>query len=255
MRLPLYAWVLAGVAALLAVGFFALQRDNSALQERTAALARQNTDLRHEADRATERASLIERRAAELDSQLAATKMRKTTNDTEGVQLARDLHDAQVQLAEHVQHEVMLAAEIAALRQKIVSAGLPLPTDSVLTNSATDAAAQIDAANKRLAQLQQQLDDALARLQEAKTAVVLAAKAEPPPHTVVRVGPKDSFVIIDYGTDHGANNGRLIMLRRGTTVIAYVRISDARPAFSIAQVLPDSLKGQLQPGDLVVLAP
>ena len=255
MRLPLYAWVLAGVAALLAVGFFVLQRDNSALQERTAALARQNVDLRHEADRANERTSLIERRAAELDSQLAASKTRKTAQDTQGVQLSRELHDTKSQLTERDQREAALAGEIAALRQKIASAGLPVPTGSSLASSASDAATEIEAANRRIAQLQQQLTEVLSRALDTGTPEAPAPKAEPPPHTVLRVGPKDSFVIIDYGTDHGANNGRLIMLRRGTIIIAYVRISDARPAFSIAQVLPESLKGQLQPGDLVVLAP
>ena len=60
------------------------------------------------------------------------------------------------------------------------------------------------------------------------------------PHTVERV------------TRYGAWPNDIIHLRRGTSGLAQVQISDARPRFSLAQVLPATLKGQLQTGDLVV---
>ena len=47
----------------------------------------------------------------------------------------------------------------------------------------------------------------------------------------------------------------IIRLRRGTSELAQVQISDVRPRFSLAQVLPDTLKGQLQTGDIVVFNP
>jgi hypothetical protein len=51
---------------------------------------------------------------------------------------------------------------------------------------------------------------------------------------------------------HGAWPNDIIRLRRGTSGLARVQISDARPRFSLAQVLSAALKGQLQTGDLVV---
>lgn len=74
----------------------------------------------------------------------------------------------------------------------------------------------------------------------------------PAPHQVVSVGPAAAFVVLDYGEAHGARPQAIIRLQRGTSELAQVQISDVRPRFSLAQVPPDTLKGQLQTGDLVV---
>ena len=42
-------------------------------------------------------------------------------------------------------------------------------------------------------------------------------------------------------------------MQRGTDEVATVLISDVRTNFSVAQVLPDTLRGVLQKGDLAVL--
>lgn len=243
MKLPRSAWVLAGVAALAVLGFFTVQRDNTALRERVVSLTRQTVELRREADLALENARLIERRAVELDSQLAAAKTRKSSNDSQGVQLVRELNETRSQLSEREQRETALMAELSELRQAVASANSVGPVG---------ASTEVAAANRRIAQLESQLSTPPAPTPVLETVVPAAPT---PNYTVVRVGPRDSFVVIDYGSDHGAGVGRLLMLRRGTNTVAYVRISDARPNFSVAQVLPDSLKGQLQPGDFVVLAP
>lgn len=243
MKLPLYAWALAGVATLAVFGFFALQRDNTAGRERIAELTRQNGALQREVALANENLRVSERRAAELDSQLAAAKTFKTSHDTQGVQLVRELNETKSQLSEREQRETALMAELAELRQTVATANAA---------GATSAAAEVAAANFRISQLEQQLTPS------AAPSTIPAPLPPPEParqFSVVRVGPRDAFVVIDYGFDQGARAGRLIMLRRGTTTVAYVRISDARPNFSVAQVLPDSLKGQLQTGDFVVLAP
>lgn len=247
MKLPRSAWVLVGVATLAVFGFFLVQRDNTALRERVASLTRQTVELRREADLTRENARLIERRAVELDSQLAAAKTRKTSHDTQGVQLVRELNETKSQLSEREQRETALLAELTELRQAVAAAQSAGPVA---------ASTEIAAANRRIAQLETQLAPSITPAPPPTP----SPEGVPPAaatrnYTVVRVGPRDSFVVIDYGSDHGAGVGRLLMLRRGTTTVAYVRISDARPNFSVAQVLPDSLKGQLQTGDFVVLAP
>lgn len=247
MKLPRSAWVLAGVAALAVLGFFTVQRDNTALRERVVSLTRQTVELRREADLALENARLIERRAVELDSQLAAAKTRKTSNDTQGVQLVRELNETRSQLSAREQRETALMAELIELRQAVAAVSSAGPV-----SASTEGAA----ANRRIAQLESQLATPSGPTPPPTSSpVTVVPGAATRNYTVVRVGPRDSFVVIDYGSDHGAGVGRLLMLRRGTNTVAYVRISDARPNFSIAQVLPDSLKGQLQPGDFVVIAP
>jgi hypothetical protein len=109
----------------------------------------------------------------------------------------------------------------------------------------------------RIADLEQQLTQlltrALAESVAAPTAEPEPAPAPPAPYQVVRVGPRDSFVVLDFGAAHGARAGQILGLWRGTSEVARVQISDARPRFSLAQVLSATLKGQLQTGDLVLL--
>jgi len=97
------------------------------------------------------------------------------------------------------------------------------------------------------------LTRALAEPAATPPAAPVTPPAEPG-YRVVRVGPQDAFVIVDYGRDQGAEIGDELTLCRGTTVVARVQISDARSRFSVAQVLPTALKRQLQPGDFVLIA-
>ncbi|MBI3886656.1 MAG: hypothetical protein HY302_13140 [Opitutae bacterium] len=241
MKLPLYAWLLAAAAALLAVGFFVLQSDNTALRENSVAQLQQIAALRQELDRSREHADVAGRRAVELDSQLALAKTRLKSNDTGTVQLARELHTLRSQLAEREQRESALSSELAAVKQQLAAA-ISARAETEAAGNTAPGAASASVAPGQIAPIPA---DAPA------PAAAIAATPADPAHTVVRVGPRDAFVVLDYGTDHGASVGRLVLLRRGANTVACVRISDARPAFSVAQVLPESLKGQLQPGDLV----
>jgi len=108
--------------------------------------------------------------------------------------------------------------------------------------------------SQRIAELEDQLTGLLTRAL-AETLPEPAApdpQPAPVPHQVVRVGPAAAFVVLDYGGTHGARPQAIIRLQRGTSELAQVQISDVRPRFSLAQVLPGTLKGQLQTGDLVV---
>jgi hypothetical protein len=71
--------------------------------------------------------------------------------------------------------------------------------------------------------------------------------------TVLSVGPSNAFVVLDYGSDRGAQVGQQLAVSQGTTVVATVLISDVRPHFAIAQVQPDTVRAVLQKGDLAVL--
>ncbi|MDP2138515.1 MAG: hypothetical protein Q8J74_11755, partial [Candidatus Didemnitutus sp.] len=108
----------------------------------------------------------------------------------------------------------------------------------------------------RIAALEAQLTDMLTRALAEPVPTALPAEPVPPApaaHQVVRVGVKEAFVVLDYGSEHGAVIGEIVSLVRGTSALARVQISDVRPRFSIAQVLPQMRNGQLQTGDIVVI--
>ena len=256
--------VYVGVLSLATVGactaLFMARRTNADLEAQVTRLSRQNAELRYELKQASRQAADIGRRAVELDSQLGSAKVRTTATETRNVQLAR-------QLTEREQREVALMAELATLRQQTANPSpgeepAVLPT-LILTASKPPSppappspASEVDAAayRQRIAELEEQLTRLLTRALAETLPEPAAPGPEPAavPHQVVRVGPAAAFVVLDYGEAHGARPQAIIRLQRGTSELAQVQISDVRPRFSLAQVLPGTLKGQLQTGDLVV---
>lgn len=263
--------------AVLVVGLgsalFLARRANTGLAAQVTRLSRQNADLRYEAKQAAEMAEKLGRHAVELDSQLGSAKTRTTATEVRQAQLTRELTARE-------QREVALMAELATLTQKLAETAAPEETsrgevaaapvgarapaghslgDGRTPPASAPAAPFIDvsADRTRIAELEQQLTQLLTRaLAEPVSAAAVepeTAPAPPAPYQVVRVGPRDSFVVVDFGAAHGARPGQILGLWRGTSELARVQISDARPRFSLAQVLSATLKGQLQTGDLVIL--
>jgi len=247
-----------GLAAFV-VALFLARRDNAEFAARVTYLTRQNADLRYELKQASRQAADLGQRAIELDSQLGTTKARTTATEARSVQLTRELTETKSRLTEREQREAALMAELADLRQKAAAGSRPdepavLQTLLLAASPTTRPAPAVDLSpyRQRIAQLEEQLTQLLTRA---------LAEPEPAPaptpvqYQVVRVGAADSFVVLDYGAEHGARPQAIIRLQRGTSELAQVQISDVRPRFSLAQVLPGTLKGQLQTGDLVVFNP
>jgi hypothetical protein len=253
MKAGVHVGVLGLVTLGAGIALFLARRTNADLTAQISRLSRQNAELRYELKQASRQAADIGQRAVELDSQLGSAKARNTAAEAKTVQLVR-------QLSEREQREVALMAELAALRQQ-TSRHNPseeptvLPT-LILTTSKESAPPPpapevvVSSYRQRIAELEDQLTRLLTRAL-AETLPEPAAP-DPAPHQVVRVGPAAAFVVLDYGETHGAHPQSIIRLQRGTSELAQVQISDVRPRFSLAQVLPGTLKGQLQTGDLVV---
>ncbi len=229
MNVRIYAAFTSLAALGLAIGLWREQAGNRELSTQVTRLARQNAELRYALKQASLQAVDVGQRAVELDSQLGSAKARTTATETKNVRLTHELTDRE-------QREVALMAELAALRQK-----RPLAGD--------------DASRLRVAELETQLIQMLTRALAEPVVEVPALESPPGQHQVVRIGPADAFVVLDYGATHGARPQAIIRLQRGTSELAQVQISDVRPRFSLAQVLPGTLKGQLQTGDLVVFNP
>jgi hypothetical protein len=251
------------LAAGLGVALWQERSANAGLAAQITRLSRQNADLRYEAKQAAAQAEKLGRHAIELDSQLGSAKSRTTATEVRHHQLTREL-------SEREQREVALMAELATLRQKLTEASAPAEASRgevaaapvgarAAPPASTPAEPPIDlsAYRTRITELEQQLTQLLTRALAEPVAAPAAesepAPAPPEPYQVVRVGPRDSFVVLDYGAAHGARAGQILSLWQGTSEVARVQISDARPRFSLAQVLSATLKGQLQTGDLVLL--
>lgn len=258
-----------------AIGTVHFQRQAAQHAARADVLQRDLAQARTETMQERERAQKLSVKATELDIQLGKAKTRTTATDTKNSQLSRELNAAKSSLTERQQREIALIAEIESLRQKIQAAVADSPAASALppssatvtsapsaetTTTASTSSVDVAAYRERISALEAQLTELLARaLAEPVTPPTPPTELTPtaqsdPVHQVVRVGPRDAFVIVDYGRDEGAEIGDELTLYRGTAVVARVQISDARAKFSVAQVLPAALKRQLQPGDFVLIA-
>ncbi len=256
MKPGAYVGGVAFLAAAAGLGFWLARQQNRELAAQVTRLSRQNAELRYELKQAATQAADIGQRALELGALLGSAKIRGTATETRNDQLLREL-------SARDQREIALMAELASLRQAPRPASPPEPAPAVSAvpvAPTTPSPPPVDVApyERRIAELEEQLTRLLTRalaesLEEpAPTAVIPAAQ---PPHQVVRVGPAETFVVIDYGAVHGARPQAIIRLQRGTSDLAQVQISNVRPRFSLAQVLPSTVKGQLQTGDLVVFNP
>ena len=199
-----------------------LGADLAATQEKNAALATANTRL--ESDLANSQANL------------AATESR-------AAQLDRELLQAKAALAVHESNARALHTEIAALR------------DDLAQTRATFASPETVADYQHaIAELERQLAAARShstRSSDASLTATLASRAGVA--TILSVGPQNAFVVLDFGGDRGARLGQKLQVNHGTDLRATVLISDVRPNLSIAQVLPDTLRGVLQKGDQAIL--
>lgn len=261
------------LAAGLGVALWQERSANASLAAQITRLSRQNAGLRYAATQAARQAETVSQRAVELDTQLGTAKSRTTATEIRHARLTRELTARE-------QREVALMAELATLKQKLAATSTPAETsrgdvaaaptgarapaghglgDGRTPPADPPAEPSIDVTvyQRRIAELEQQLIQLLTRaLAESPAAPgdePDAAPGAPAPYQVVRVGPRDSFVVLDFGSGDGARPGQIIGLWHGTSQVARVQISDARPRFSLAQVLSATLKGQLQTGDLVVL--
>lgn len=199
---------------------------------------------RTRADELQSQAATHQARAAALDVEVARSTERLTAADARARELERSLGDTRTVLSLYEATTRSLGDEISALRRDL---------DASRASHASPEAVQ--AYRTTIAELERQLASArngaaLPSAAGASTAVFTnrAGRA-----TVLSVGPGNAFVVVNFGTTRGAQVGQQMTISQGPHVVATVVISDARASFSVAQVLPDTLRGALQKGDSAVL--
>lgn len=268
---PRLVLALSGVLALAAVGAaWHFHRQAREAAQRTAAAARENADLRFELKQTRERADDLAAKLSAADTQLGSAKTRATATETRSAQLARELSTVRATLTEREQREVALMAELENVRRQSraespapapVVASTPPPAPEPVSAPPSPASPPVDVApyQRRIAELEAQLLELLTRAladlgptPSAPEPPAPARRATPP--QVVEVGAGGAFVVIDRGTQHGLRPGDVCAFTRDGTELALGRLSEVRPRFAIVQLLPGASKGQLQAGDIAVLA-
>lgn len=244
-RLPLILCVVAllgaGVSAVL---FFQIGDSKKILASRLSDATARQARLESDLAAANEQAGTLKAQAAVLEGELGATRTKLTAAEARAAQLDRDYTQAKLVLGVYDQTARALADEVAALRQDLADA------------RASEASPQaVEAYRKTIAELERQLAHArngatAVALPGAATAVFSSRSGRA---TVLTVGPENAFVVLSFGANRGAQLGQKLTVSQGTEVVATVLISDVRANFSIAQVLPETLRGVLHKGDSAVL--
>lgn len=251
-RLPLILCLVALAGSVVSgILFFQIGNTKQVLELRLAdantRIAKTDADLAA----ANEQNGALKARATALDTELAGTKQQLDTTRQEATaaqsratQLERDLGQAKDVLAVYELTARGLADDVSALQHEL--------EDARNSNASPEAVA---AYKKTIAELERQLatarDGATVGGGAGGSTAVFASRAGRA--TVLSVGPQNAFVVLNFGSARGAQPGQKMTVSQASGVVATVQLSDVREKFSIAQVLPETLRGVLQKGDSAVL--
>lgn len=238
---PFYLWLLAAMLVATAAAYVHRTMAHRQLSDRHAAMAAENAALVATLTTARQSADALALQVDSLDTALGEARTRLTTAEARNVELTRELVQTRSQIGESEN----LARELAALQ----AAHRTLQQELATAPPAALDPEMLAAFERVMGELGQRLASppAAPRLSLTSTRARTAL--------VVSVGPSQSFVVLNYGAEHGALPRQEFLIRRGTETVAKVHISDVRPHHSIAQVQPDSLSGVLHKGDSAVLSP
>ncbi|MBL9209447.1 MAG: hypothetical protein JNL92_03215 [Opitutaceae bacterium] len=252
-RLALFLCLLALLgSAVSAALYFQIGNSKQVLELRLADANARATKLDADLARANEETGRLKAKVASVSGDLqqarsdlaaAGSRAAKLELDLGAVKL--DLSSTQSVVALYERTAQGLAEDVARLKQDLADTRASLATP--------EAVAAYKAA---IAELERQLATArngvaLPATAGASTAAFSSRAAGRA--TILSVGPDNAFVVLNFGAARGAEVGHRLTVSHGTNEVAVVLISDVRPNFSVAQVLPDTLRGVLQKGDLAVL--
>ncbi|RME73353.1 MAG: hypothetical protein D6781_00520 [Verrucomicrobia bacterium] len=238
----LFLSLLAVLSAGISVALFSLIGGN------TRALKRENENLHAMLERAREDRSeaLAERdearaRAEAIEAEIREYKARNVTLEARNRQLSREVLAAREQIEALQRVDAARDRELAELRQQLIDA----------TALAGTTPAQ-DELSEKLAAYEARIADLEAELEALRADKQTDALAGVPPDltgSVLEVGPKSAFVVLDIGAQDGAVPTLEMNLRRGSRVIARIRITDVYETTSVAHVLPDTVRSRIRAGD------
>ena len=224
--------------------YFKGRNAQQTLEQRLADSSARAGKLDADLARTNEHNGALKAKVAAVDAELEAARAKLVASEARATQLGRDLTDTKNVLSVYELTTRALGDEVAALRADL--------EESRASNASPEAVA---AYKSTIAELERQLATArngaaIVAAPGASTAVFTSRVGRA---TVLTVGPESAFVVLNFGTARGAKLGQKLTVSQGTSEVATVLISDVRANFSVAQVLPDTLRGVLQKGDSALL--
>lgn len=244
-RAPLFLAALAVVgSAVSAVLFFQIGNSKQLLEQRLADADTRSARLDAAVAAANEQNGVLKAQLQASASELENTRGKLAAAEQRATRTEQDLAQTKSVLGLYEETATALAHEISGLRAEI---------EEVRT---THAAPETIAAYKAtIAELEKQL--AAARTGTAAPGAAAASTAvftnRAGRATILTVGPESAFVVLNFGSARGAQVGHKLTVAQAGNEIALLQISDVRTNYSVAQVVPNSLRGVLQKGDSAVL--
>jgi hypothetical protein len=251
-RLPLALCAVALLgSAFSAALYFRIGNSKQLLEHRLADATARATKLDTDLAAAHQLTGSLNAKLASLGTELGAARTRIASADARTAKLERELVTTKGDLSATRDvvslYEVTakgLADDVTALRQDLA--------ESRASNASPEAVAGYKATISELErQLASARNGAVAPAATGASTAVFTSRAGRA--TILTVGPESSFVVLNFGSARGAQLGQKLSVNQGTDEVATVLISDVRTNFSVAQVLPETLRGVLQKGDLAVL--
>jgi hypothetical protein len=179
------------------------------------------------------------------ETELNELKARNTTLEARNSQLSREMSQLRDQLGSRATTDQAAARQITELNRQLLEAQAAATT---ATGAAT--AEQVAKYQARITDLEKEV--ASLRRGGGSTGPALDPLANVPANltaNVIDVGPRAAFVVLDIGTRNGAAPSLEMVLRRGSVVIAHVRLTEVKETYSVAHVLPRTGNGNVRPGD------
>ncbi len=236
---------LAGAAGLMVIRFEnAQQRLHVQLTESLAKSRALETSLAS----AQTNAATLTAHLHQIDAELGSTK-----SALNAAELSVQNQQAALELAQAETRAALAAAEQARAAQQAAQSEL-IQTRDLLAGSISPAQAKRD--REIIAELESQVGELENEVVQAKTHPAPTFVASRAYHAqIVAVGPRNAFVVINYGNTHAARFNQRFEVKRGLDVLATVEISDITDNYSVAQVVPETLSGNLRKGDAAIIIP
>lgn len=238
------AAILAAVAS--GVLFFLIGNQKKELQHQLATASGRITVMEVRSAELASQRDVLEAQARALDDQLGEAKARGVSLEARAAQLAREVQQARQEVASRVDAEQAQGREIAQLRRDLVQAR------SALLEQGSQG--EVAALQARIASLEASLSGRPQGSAAGGANVRITPVSSPRDFgiqnaSVLNVGTKSSFVVLNIGSVHGARPGLQLAVDRQGLSLAKLQISEVNENYSIAQVEAGSLTGKLRVGD------
>lgn len=224
------------------------------LQEQLSAEQSRASTLQSDLTRVTEERTALQNNLARTDGDLGDAKRSLTASEARNVQGTRENETLKSILAAKEESEKKIKAELDATRVELVQARLAAEVASP---------EEVEALKQTVAGLE-------ARITELQTSAPISrggsgiggapAEAQLPPSDraaksrVAQVGPRNAFVVLELGTADGVAAGHKFVISRDGRNIAESVVSNVQETYTVAQVVPSSIRSALQAGDTASFA-